>query len=131
MPIYEYRCDNCSHEFESIQKVSDAPLTTCPACAKDALRKKVSAAGFRLKGAGWYETDFKSSNKRNVSGDNGSSRNGDGGSSDGSASGKDGASASKDGGSGGDGATAKSGGESSKSDGGAAASGSAKAKAAD
>jgi len=66
MPIYEYRCDNCGHELETIQKLSEAPLTTCPACAKDALRKKVSRAGFRLKGGGWYETDFKSGNKRNV-----------------------------------------------------------------
>jgi putative FmdB family regulatory protein len=66
MPIYEYRCDNCGHELETIQKFSEAPLTTCPACSKDALRKKVSRAGFRLKGGGWYETDFKSGNKRNV-----------------------------------------------------------------
>lgn len=69
MPIYEYRCDNCGHEFETIQKVSDAPLTTCPECAEEALRKKVSAAGFRLKGGGWYETDFKAGKKKNVAGD--------------------------------------------------------------
>ena len=67
MPIYEYRCDNCEHEFETIRKVSDAPLEKCPECEKDALFKKVSAAGFRLKGSGWYETDFKSGKKRNVS----------------------------------------------------------------
>jgi putative FmdB family regulatory protein len=69
MPIYEYRCDSCGHEFETIQKVSEDPLQTCPECAENGLVKKVSAAGFRLKGGGWYETDFKSGNKRNVSGD--------------------------------------------------------------
>ena len=69
MPIYEYRCDNCAHEFETIQKVSDEPLKTCPACSEDALRKKVSAAGFRLKGGGWYETDFKTGSKKNLAGE--------------------------------------------------------------
>jgi putative FmdB family regulatory protein len=69
MPIYEYRCSNCGHELETIQKISEAPLETCPECAQDALVKKVSAAGFRLKGGGWYETDFKSGNKRNVTED--------------------------------------------------------------
>lgn len=69
MPIYEYRCNSCSHEFETIQKVSEEPLQVCPQCEKSALVKKVSAAGFRLKGGGWYETDFKSGDKRNVSGD--------------------------------------------------------------
>ena len=59
MPIYEYRCDNCGHELETIQKISENPLKTCPNCNQDALVKKVSAAGFRLKGGGWYETDFK------------------------------------------------------------------------
>jgi putative FmdB family regulatory protein len=68
MPIYEYRCENCAHEHEVIQKISDPLLQTCPACEKDALVKKISASGFRLKGGGWYETDFKSGNKRNVSG---------------------------------------------------------------
>ena len=68
MPIYEYRCEKCGHEFETIQKVSEEPLRTCPQCAEDALRKKVSAAGFRLKGGGWYETDFKSGSKKNVAG---------------------------------------------------------------
>ena len=69
MPIYEYRCNSCSHEFETIQKVSEEPLQVCPQCEKSALVKKVSAAGFRLKGGGWYETDVKSGDKRNVSGD--------------------------------------------------------------
>lgn len=90
MPIYEYRCDNCGHEFESIQKVSDAPLTTCPACAQDSLRKKVSAAGFRLKGGGWYETDFKSGNKKNVIG---GAAGGDGAAGSGENAGKSGESA--------------------------------------
>lgn len=61
MPIYEYRCNACDHKFEALQKFSDAPLITCPACANDALVKLVSAAGFQLKGSGWYQTDFKSS----------------------------------------------------------------------
>ncbi len=66
MPIYEYRCTACGHELETIQKMSDAPLIECPACGKPALRKLISAAGFRLKGSGWYETDFKTGNRKNV-----------------------------------------------------------------
>ena len=66
MPLYEYRCDTCGHEFEALQKMSDEPLIHCPACDEAALRKLVSAVGFRLKGDGWYETDFKSGNKRNL-----------------------------------------------------------------
>ena len=66
MPIYEYRCDECGHELEAIQKMSDDPLTECPECGKPALKKMVSAAGFRLSGGGWYETDFKSGSKKNV-----------------------------------------------------------------
>ena len=73
MPIYEYRCTNCGHEIEAVQKISEEPLLTCPACAQDALKKRISAAGFRLKGGGWYETDFKSGKKKNVSGDDGTS----------------------------------------------------------
>ncbi len=69
MPIYEYRCSHCGHELEIIQKISEAPLETCPECAQDTLIKKVSAAGFRLKGGGWYETDFKSGSKRNLTED--------------------------------------------------------------
>ena len=69
MPIYEYRCQDCGHELEKLQKLSDAPLVDCPACAKPALTKLVSAAGFRLKGGGWYETDFKKDGKRNLVGD--------------------------------------------------------------
>jgi len=67
MPIYEYRCDNCGHELEAIQKISEEPLLACPQCEQDALVKKISAGAFRLKGSGWYETDFKSGNKKNVS----------------------------------------------------------------
>ncbi len=71
MPIYEYRCTACDHELEALQKMSDAPLTECPACKSDNLVKKVSAAAFRLKGGGWYETDFKKDGKRNLAGDSG------------------------------------------------------------
>ncbi len=66
MPLYEYRCEACEHEFEALQKMSDEPLVHCPACDEATLRKLVSAVGFRLKGDGWYETDFKSGNKRNI-----------------------------------------------------------------
>ncbi len=66
MPIYEYRCEDCGHELEALQKMSDEPLTECPECGKPALKKQVSAPGFRLSGSGWYETDFKSGNKRNL-----------------------------------------------------------------
>ena len=71
MPIYEYRCTACEHELEALQKISDAPLTHCPACDSENLVKKVSAAAFRLKGGGWYETDFKKDGKRNLAGDAG------------------------------------------------------------
>ncbi|MBF6647589.1 FmdB family zinc ribbon protein [Methylobacter sp. BlB1] len=73
MPIYEYQCQACGHEHEALQKLSDAPLINCPACSQPELMKKISAAGFRLKGGGWYETDFKSGNKKNVAGESGSS----------------------------------------------------------
>ena len=59
MPIYEYQCGYCSHKFEILQKINDDPLTLCPKCDESALRKLVSAVAFRLKGSGWYETDFK------------------------------------------------------------------------
>jgi len=78
MPIYEYQCENCGHQLEAIQKMSDAPLTDCPACGKPALKKLISAAGFRLKGGGWYETDFKSGSKKNLAGDSGKSQSGGG-----------------------------------------------------
>ena len=66
MPIYEYECKQCSHKMEALQKMSDDPLRDCPECGKAELKKLVSAAGFRLKGAGWYETDFKSGSKKNL-----------------------------------------------------------------
>jgi len=67
MPIYEYRCSSCGFELEKLQRISEARLTDCPECGKPALRRVISAAGFRLKGSGWYETDFKKGTKRNVS----------------------------------------------------------------
>lgn len=69
MPIYEYRCDDCGHEMEKLQRMSDEPLRDCPACGAPSLRRLVSAAAFRLKGSGWYETDFKKDNQRNLAGD--------------------------------------------------------------
>lgn len=59
MPIYEYECNECGHLLEVLQRVNDPPKTDCPSCNASSLRKLVSAAGFRLKGTGWYETDFK------------------------------------------------------------------------
>lgn len=76
MPIYEYQCQACGHELETIQKISDAPLTDCPSCGKAELKKLISAAGFRLKGGGWYETDFKSGSKKNVADGGGSAASG-------------------------------------------------------
>lgn len=64
MPIYQYQCDQCSHELEALQKMSDDRLVDCPECEAPALRKKVTAAAFKLKGTGWYETDFKNSGKK-------------------------------------------------------------------
>jgi len=70
MPFYEYECQACKFYTEVMQKISDAPLARCPSCGKRRLKKLVSAPVFRLKGAGWYETDFKSDkeNKRNLVG---------------------------------------------------------------
>ncbi|HTL19945.1 MAG TPA: zinc ribbon domain-containing protein [Steroidobacteraceae bacterium] len=70
MPFYEYECEACKYYAEVMQKISDAPLTRCPSCGKRALKKLVSVPVFRLKGAGWYETDFKSDKetKRNLVG---------------------------------------------------------------
>ena len=64
MPIYEYRCDACGHQEDHLQKVSEKPHTKCPACGKKAYKKLLSAAGFQLKGSGWYATDFKSTGKK-------------------------------------------------------------------
>ena len=63
MPIYEYRCSSCGADHEALQKLSDPLLVTCPSCHKDALVKQVSAAGFHLKGSGWYVTDFRNGGK--------------------------------------------------------------------
>lgn len=60
MPIYAYRCSACGHAKDVLQKLSDAPLTTCPACGAESFSKQVTAAGFQLKGSGWYATDFRS-----------------------------------------------------------------------
>lgn len=68
MPIYEYVCRKCGNELEKLQKLSDGPLTECPECGEPTLKRKVSAAGFRLAGGGWYETDFKSDGRRNIAG---------------------------------------------------------------
>lgn len=62
MPIYAYKCGSCGHAKDVLQKISDAPLTQCPACGADAFRKQVTAAGFQLKGSGWYVTDFRGGN---------------------------------------------------------------------
>src|SRR5215510_4007680 len=64
MPIYEYRCESCGHQEEHLQKVSEKPLSKCPACGKKAYKKQLSAAGFQLKGSGWYATDFKTTGKK-------------------------------------------------------------------
>ena len=64
MPIYEYRCAECGHQADHLQKVSEKPLSKCPACGKKAYKKLLSAAGFQLKGSGWYATDFKSAGKK-------------------------------------------------------------------
>ena len=70
MPIYEYLCQSCGHELEVIQKVADPRLTECPACGKPELNKQLTASAFRLSGSGWYETDFKTGDKkRNLVGD--------------------------------------------------------------
>ena len=98
MPIYEYVCDKCSHHLEALQKLSDEPLVFCPECGEAALRKQVSAAAFRLKGTGWYETDFKNSDKKkspeskNEGKDEGKDKKGGGE----SAAGSDNASSTKD-----------------------------------
>lgn len=74
MPIYEYVCSSCSHELEALQKFSDPVLTECPSCGTDKLTKKISAAGFQLKGSGWYATDFKSNGSKPAAKDSGDSK---------------------------------------------------------
>ncbi|NNM11548.1 MAG: zinc ribbon domain-containing protein [Pseudomonadales bacterium] len=69
MPIYEYQCKACAHKLEALQKMADAPLVECPNCAQPELQKLVSAAAFKLKGTGWYETDFKKKGAAESKGD--------------------------------------------------------------
>ena len=79
MPIYEYDCADCGHQFETMRKISDGPLTTCPSCGKESLKKLISKVAFRLKGTGWYETDFKDKPKdeKNDEGDGKATSNSD------------------------------------------------------
>jgi putative FmdB family regulatory protein len=79
MPIYEYQCNFCEHQLEALQKMSDKPLLDCPQCENPELKKCVSASAFRLKGDGWYETDFKTGKKKNLAGDSSSVSNSAGG----------------------------------------------------
>ena len=81
MPLYEYQCEKCGELSEILQRLSDPPATTCPACGVEALTKRVSAAGFRLAGGGWYETDFKKDGKRNLKEGSGSGTSSSGGTS--------------------------------------------------
>ena len=74
MPIYEYQCESCGHSLEALQKISDSPLVDCPACGAANLQKLVSAASFRLKGGGWYETDFKTGDKKQLADSGGDSK---------------------------------------------------------
>lgn len=69
MPIYGYVCKNCEHTLDVLQKISDDPLVDCPECGEPQLRRQLSAPRFRLKGSGWYETDFKKDNQRNLHGE--------------------------------------------------------------
>ena len=87
MPIYEYQCQACQNQIEALQKIGDTLLLECPQCGEASLKKKVSAAAFRLKGSGWYETDFKTGNKKNLVG------GGDGGDGGGGSAGNAGAGA--------------------------------------
>lgn len=77
MPIYEYQCTKCDHKLEALHKISDEPLVDCPECGKPSLTKLVSAASFRLKGGGWYETDFKTGNKKQLAESESSASGGD------------------------------------------------------
>jgi putative FmdB family regulatory protein len=93
VPIYEYRCESCDHRQEKLQKMSEGDLVDCPECDRPHLKRLVSAAGFRLKGSGWYETDFKKDNKRNLAD---SPSKGDGGSDKSSSTSSSAASSSSD-----------------------------------
>lgn len=97
MPIYEYQCVACGHRLEKLQKISDDPLKDCPACNEPQLNKLVSAAAFRLKGGGWYETDFKTGKKKNIIGAGSDRSGGDSGSGDSGSSGSSSSSSSSSG----------------------------------
>ena len=71
MPLYEYKCDNCETQLEKLQKMSEPSLVKCPECTHDTLRKLISATTFKLKGNGWYETDFKTKPKKTETKDTG------------------------------------------------------------
>ena len=75
MPIFDFQCAQCSHQFEKLVLKSDAPAPACPECASEDVSKQVSAPGFRLSGSGWYETDFKTGSKKNIAGEKGQSAN--------------------------------------------------------
>ena len=81
MPIYGYACTSCEHSFDALQKMSDPRLVDCPECGEETLKKQLSAPKFRLKGKGWYETDFKTGDQRNIAGESekksGGDKNGD------------------------------------------------------
>jgi putative FmdB family regulatory protein len=78
MPIYPYKCQDCDHQFEALQKMSDPLLVDCPVCGKASLRKQLTAAAFKLKGSGWYETDFKNSGKKPADTKQANGKTGDG-----------------------------------------------------
>lgn len=82
MPIYGYICMCCGHHLDALQKMNDAPLTDCPSCGEPDLKRQLSAPKFRLKGKGWYETDFKTGKKRNLHGDDKPSSSGESSASD-------------------------------------------------
>jgi putative FmdB family regulatory protein len=69
MPIYAYACTKCEHTLDALQKIADEPLVVCPKCEESALKRLITAPRFRLKGQGWYETDFKKDNQRNLAGE--------------------------------------------------------------
>ena len=77
MPIYGYICKSCEHTLDALQKMADEPLVDCPSCGEPALKRALSAPRFRLKGQGWYETDFKKDNQRNLHGDKEASKKDD------------------------------------------------------
>jgi putative FmdB family regulatory protein len=85
MPIYAYACKECEHTLDALQKIADEPLVDCPACGKPGLKRLLSAPRFRLKGTGWYETDFKKDGQRNLAGEKETAGKGEAGKKDASA----------------------------------------------